>query len=413
MKWMDRSVARPAVGAAFLRGLLLVAALLACAAAEADPALVPAPEAPASGADSARTAKAGACLPHIQDETLPLTLRDDLAAKIILRVPRSLYRDANKYRLWGVRPLTLRARGHRRDLYRDAFLELATQSRLAPAVTAWEPISKQWQWVLAQNPSLKAVKDRLPALPAAPSLPPSVQQGVAATKKYAAQLNRKLSELPGYPQVASLGKAMGWEVLTKGDPEIDLTGPATAALELRALATDAAEQRLIHIGQLLALDAPGADPALRAGYRDARAEFEQLRTGLWPAIGASVSHHQGELLLSAVKGLAFSHLGYWALFGQLAWISGGSALTAEYNGQYAICLSTLTNELAAPLTATADPERVNLELYGEFAVNYQLTEALKDGQVLGLKPAGGKAAGTWQIQFSQRCDELKKALAAG
>src|SRR5579883_2983120 len=113
---MDEGPWRLKAGEAFLRSALLTAALAGCGVAAADPSPAPMPAVSSGAVEAAPAPKTIPCAQRIQDETLPLTLRDDLAAKITLRVPRALYRDANKFRLWGVRPLTLRARGHRRDL---------------------------------------------------------------------------------------------------------------------------------------------------------------------------------------------------------------------------------------------------------------------------------------------------------
>ena len=45
-----------------------------------------------------------------------------------------------------MRPLTLRDRGRRADLYRDGFLELATRARVTPAVSLWAGKEKQLGW---------------------------------------------------------------------------------------------------------------------------------------------------------------------------------------------------------------------------------------------------------------------------
>jgi hypothetical protein len=147
------------------------------------------------------------------------------------------------------------------------------------------------------------------------------------------------------------------------------------------------------------------DPALRDGYRLARKEFDQVRQGLWPAVAASVKSHQGRLMLSAVRQVVLSNLGIWALFGYLGWQGVQSALNVEYQGQYAICLGTL----AANLQGAAS-DHLPLSRYAEYALNYQLTEALKEGQIMPLKPAGGKPATTWQIHLTGRCEELRAAL---
>jgi hypothetical protein len=45
-------------------------------------------------------------------------------------------------------------------------------------------------------------------------------------------------------------------------------------------------------------------------------------------------------------------------------------------------------------------------------LHFQLTEALKQGQVMALKPAGGRDVAGWQIHCAERCEELKRALFA-
>lgn len=64
---------------------------------------------------------------RVAEETAALSLRDFQGANVTLRIPHALHRPANAFRLYGLRPLTLKDRGRRRDLYRDAFLELATR----------------------------------------------------------------------------------------------------------------------------------------------------------------------------------------------------------------------------------------------------------------------------------------------
>jgi hypothetical protein len=322
-------------------------------------------------------------------ETAAVSIRDSGRTSVTLRVPLALHRGANAFRLYGTRPLTLWDRGRRRDVYRDAFLELSTRSRLVPGTTAWDPLSKQLSWVGSLRPGLDFSS-----------------LGGGDLAKAASDLSRRVRSLPGCEHLEALGKA-----LNGGAPVVDTSGPVMAALQLRALATDEAERRLILIGDALAVEAPGVDPALRDGYRAARAEFEEVRKGLWPAIAHALEKNRGRLLLSAIKQIVLSNLGAWAIFGQLGWQAVESALNAEYRGQAAVCLATLAASLAPP--AATRPEVVPLALYAEFAVSYQLTEALKTGQIMALKPAGGRTTGGWQIHLSGRCEDLRKALAAG
>jgi hypothetical protein len=323
--------------------------------------------------------------PRVVEETAPVTLRDDRRATVTLRVPHALHRPANAFRLYGGRPLTLHSRNRRRDLYRDAFLELATRSRLTPAASLWDPLAKQWEWLLRSNPNI-------------------IRADAEGIRSAFPEEAEKLA-----PHLRALTRA-----LREGAAIENLAGPIVEALRLRALATDQAEQRLLRIGQALdregAPDREGAisDPALRAGFQAARAEFEQLRKGLWPAIATSLKKNGGHLLLRAARDLVLSQLGTWAIFGYLGWQTLEANFNAEYHGQYAVCLATASASLAQRTHKAS--EALPAALYAEYLLNYELTEALKQGQVMGLKPAGGRAAGSWQVQFTGRCDELRKAL---
>jgi hypothetical protein len=344
------------------------------------------------------------------DETLPVALQDDRRTAVTLRVPRSLHRDANRFRLWGTRPLTLQSYDRRRDLYRDAFLEIATRAQLSQTSTAWDSLSQQWEWLRSQSPEIQ----RLYNAAQASQVPASFQQGIAAPVKASGELLKELAARPGYPQVSSLLKALAGADFKPDTPE-----PMLEALQLRALATDEAAHRLQLLGEALRLQAPEVDPAMREGYVTARMEFEEVRQGLWPALAASMKKNQGRLVLSAVKQITLSRVGWWAIFGQLAWQGVESTINTEYRGQYSICVATVATRLSdaceQPAQRVGPEPRVAftpLALYAEYVLNYQLTEALKTGQVMPLQPAGGRNSATWQIQFSGRCNELRLALAA-
>jgi hypothetical protein len=343
------------------------------------------------------------------DETLPVTVKDDRGHSVTLRVPRSLHRDANRFRLYGTRPLTLWSHDRRRDLYRDAFLEIATRAQLSQTSNAWDTLSQQWEWLRSQSPEIQ----RLTSAAHATQVPAALQQGIAAPVQASREVLKELASRPGYPQVSALLKA-----LAGADFKPDAADPMLEALQLRALATDEASRRLQLLGDALRVQAPEADPALREGYLAARTEFEEVRQGLWPALALSMKKNQGRLVLSAVKQIVLSRVGWWAIFGQLAWQGVESSVNTEYCGQYAICLATLATRMAESCTASevrAGPDpRVAytpLALYAEYVLNYQLTEALKTGQLLPLQPAGGRSTASWQIQFSGRCNELRLALA--
>src|SRR4051812_27312872 len=74
---------------------------------------------------AAPAAPPSAVCPKALEETAPVTFGDSAKAAVTVRVPLALHRPANAFRLYGGRPLTLQDRTRRRDLYRDAFLELA------------------------------------------------------------------------------------------------------------------------------------------------------------------------------------------------------------------------------------------------------------------------------------------------
>ena len=340
-------------------------------------------------------------------ETAVVSLRDSRGAAVALRVPQALHRPANAFRLYGQRPLTLHDRGRRRDLYRDALLDIATRSRLAPRVTAWDSVSKQVEWLRSSGLASRTMLN---------GLIPGEVAGAAGSVR--ATL-RKLEADPAFRQLGAVREALGdnppGPPLGKGGspgslPVSDIAEPVAAALELRALATDAAEGRLRILGTFLRLDDPQTDPALREGYRAAAAEFEQVRQGLWPAIGASLRKHQGRLLLSAAKQIILSNLGMWAIFGYVAWQGVEGIVNTEFHGQYAVCMATTAVTLAEASGSTSEARP--LAAYAEYALSYALTEALKGGALLPLQPAGGLSAGGWQIRCSERCAALRPVLAA-
>ncbi|MCC2667640.1 MAG: hypothetical protein K0Q72_111 [Armatimonadetes bacterium] len=374
------------------------------------PAVLPTPEPPAAPAVPAPVPTPARL--RAADDTLPVVIRDDRRRAVTLRIPRSLHRDANRFRLYGARPLTLWSHDRRKDLYRDAFLELATYSRLTPTTTtAWDSVSKQWSWLASQNPELRRLGAALPAV----TVPAAFQSSFAVPRGATGDLLKDLASKPGYPQLSALLKSLAGAGYKPEGAE-----PMLEALQLRALATDEAARRLTLLGETLQFDAPGTDPALKEGYLAARSEFEQVRQGLWPAVALSIQKNQGRLMLSAAKQIVLSRVGWWAIFGQLAWQGAESTLSAEYRGQYAITLATLATRLGeqcASGTAAGNPERLTrslpLAVYSEYALNYQLTEALKTGQVMGLKPSGGIGTMEWQLRFSDRCNQLRAALGPG
>jgi hypothetical protein len=317
-------------------------------------------------------------------DSASVQIKDDRGAAVTLRVPLALHRGANHYRLWGARPLTLKSRDRRRDLYRDAFLELSTRAGLAPRASAWDDLRKQVEW-------LNGVKG-------APTPPPAMLP--SELQRAADEITKRASGLPGYPHLKALGESLKGLAPTIGVPDSLYT-----TLQLRALATDEAERRLT----LLAGALPsGADPALHEGYRAACGEFKALREGFWQSIASGLRKNQGKFLVGALREAVLTPLGGWAVFGYLGWRGLESALNAEHRGQYAVCLAGL----AAHTTegATKDKSLEALAVYAEYALSYQLTEALRQDVVMALKPAGGRSAGSWQIELSGRLDELKKAM---
>lgn len=343
----------------------------------------------APGTARAQSAAVAPAQLRVLQETAVVSVRDSRGATVALRIPMALHRGANHYRLYGERPLTLQSRERRRDLYRDVFLELATRSYLTPRTSVWDGLGKQVQWLASSGTGL-----RLPdvGLGAAPQ---GLEQAVGAALRNAAGLaeNRNVSAL-----LTELGRNAGG-----GTAE-----PLITSLQLRALATDQAEKRLREIGAALELQAAGTDPALREGYLAAAREFEEVRRGFWPALAAGFRKNQGRLLVSAVKDLALSSLGAWAIFGHLGWKSVEGVVNSEQRGQVALCYATVAAALAE-----RSARQVELQphaLYAEYALDCQLSETLKEGQWMALKPAGGRTAGSWQIQLSGRCAELREAL---
>ncbi|MBM3458920.1 MAG: hypothetical protein FJX77_10370 [Armatimonadetes bacterium] len=342
--------------------------------------------------------------PQARRETAALQFEDFRRQQVRMRIPLSLNRPANAFRLYGMRPLTLKDPGRRRDLYRDAFLEVATGSLLQPRIDLWAPLDRQIAW-LGQFAWLAG-----PGTPSPPSLHPLWQKlrSPGSLARGGTAWVQELARTPLPAHAATLMRALG-----KEPP--GAAGPVVEALAFRALATDEAEQRLRLLGSTLGLEGGtavglAADPALRDGYRAARNEFDQVRQGLWPGIAAAMRKRQGELVLDAVKPLLLSGLGAWAILGYLGWQAAESAVNVEYQGQSALCLATLAVALAEADHGT--PEVGGAILRTEFALNHQLTQALKREQPLAFKPAGGRREATWQIRWSERNTAIRQALLA-
>ncbi len=352
-------------------------------------------------------------LSGVRDEVGSIRIKDNRGAFITLRVPTAIHRPANAFRLYGPRPLTLRDRNRRRDLYRDAFLELATRPHLGPDTNAWDPIAKQAEWLADRGVTVELPGVRVQVGPRSPSNIRIEAKHLRDVPGLApiSEAADKIASHPAYRHFTSITRALGYDGLTVYADE-----PVVQALQFRALATDAAEQRLLRLGQLLGLEggsgtAPVADPAMADGYRIARAEFEAVRKDLWTALAQSLRKSQGRLLLSAVKQMALSQLGFWAMFGHLGWQGIEGALNVEYQGQVAICLATIGCALTErELSAPAD---VTLGLYAHYALQHRLTEVLKRPQFFELKPAGGKSSSDWQIHCTRRSNALREALARG
>lgn len=354
-------------------------------------------------------------LRRVVAETAAVRITDSRGAAVTLRVPAAIHRPANAFRLWGARPLTLKDRNRRRDLYRDAFMELATRPHLGPEASAWDSLGKQVEWVAARGVSVELPGVRVQVGPKSPQNLRLDEKALAEVPGLAplTDLAGKVTSHPAYRHVSALSRALGYET-----PVVYADEPVAQALRMRALATDAAEQRLLLMGAMLGFEkganpdgARSSDPALREGYLAARAEFEEVRKGLWPALAQSLRKNQGRLLLSAAKQMVLSRLGFWAVFGHLGWQGVEGALNVEYQGQLAISLATLACELSRPGSPT--PQAAAVGLYAQYALNRQLTEALKRPQILELQPAGGRTAAEWQIHSSARCDELRRALTPG
>lgn len=298
-------------------------------------------------------------------ESVAVTIRDSRLKQCTLRIPTALHRPANRFRLYGLRPLTLWSYGYRRDLYRDAFLELATRSLLSPSESIWDAAGRTGDRLLQ--------KSGLSNLPAA------------------GMLNLQVAD-------ESLLKAGG------PDSFAAISAPLRETLELRALATELAENRLRRAGSAVESGGSSIDPAMRDGYRAALREFENLRKDLWPALIDRLKKHGGRIVLSSIRDFAMSHLGFWAIFGHLGWNAAGALLTDERQAQLAIVYSSLAERLPG-----SDPDLVS---YADYLTAYSLTEALKGGRLLDLKPAGGRSQAEWRLHLGQRADDLRQKLTA-
>lgn len=317
----------------------------------------------------------------------PVALKDDRGARITLQVPLAIHRDANRFRLYGNRPLTLRSRDRRTDLYREALLELATRAHLTPRTSVFDDVNKQVEWLKGVQPNLPW--GSLPALP---------KNDIG---KVLGELGKRAQALPGYGNLAAVQKSLGSIV------GIEVPESVQETLKLRALATDEAESRLKELGRALKLDQAG-DPALRAGYNAALSDFRAVRRDFWTAVATSIKRNQGQFALGAARQVVLSPLGAWAMFGYLGWRGVETIFNAEYRGQLAICTATVERVLTE--TAELDPTQQPQAVYARYALSYQLTEALRDDGLMALKPAGGRTAGAWEIELSSQLDELKRAL---
>lgn len=316
-----------------------------------------------------------------------VTLKDDRGARVTLQVPLAIHRDANRFRLYGNRPLTLRSRDRRVDLYRESLLELATRAHLTPRTSVFDDVNKQVEW-------LKGVQPNLPwgSLPALPK---------NDFGKALGELGKRAQAIPGYGNLAAVEKSLGSIV------GIEVPESVQETLKLRALATDEAEARLKELGRTLKLD-QAADPALRSGYNAAVSDFRAVRRDFWTAVASSIRRNRGQFALSAARQVILSPLGAWAMFGYLGWRGVETIFNAEYRGQLAICTATIERPLSD--AAGLDPAQQPQALYARYALSYQLTEALRDDGLMALKPGGGRTAGAWNIELSSQLDDLKRAL---
>jgi hypothetical protein len=316
-----------------------------------------------------------------------VTLKDDRGARITLQAPLALHRDANRFRLYGNRPLTLRSHDRRADVYRESFLELSTRAHLTPRTSVFDDVNKQVEWLKGVQPNLPW--GSLPALP---------KNDIG---KALGDVGKRAQALPGYGNLAAVEKSLGSIV------GIEVPESVQETLKLRALATDEAENRLKDLGRALKLE-QAADPAMRAGYNAAVSDFRAVRRDFWTAVAASLKRNQGQFALSAARQVILSPLGAWAMFGYLGWRGVETIFNAEYRGQLAICTATIGQSLND--AAVLDPTLQAHALYAQYALTYQLTEALRDDGLMALKPAGGRTAGAWEIELSSQLDELKRAL---
>ncbi len=388
-----------------------VAVLLSVRSAPAAPVQTP-PPVPTPPQVSPQTSDGlGPLRPQVIEETAPLTIKDSRGISVTLRIPVSLHRPANAFRLYGGRPLTLQSFERRRDLYRDAFLELVTQSGLQPRVSMFDTVGKQAQWLgdQAWRQLDRYQKGQNPRLP---------RVDLSLLARDPRRAARQIADTARLGRPGPISDHVGSVLRAVGQNPPSTAKPVVEALTLRAVAADAAEARLRGAGRALGFE-PGyqsrdlaLDPAMRAGYQSALTEFGEVQKGLWPAIVSSVYRNQGKLVIEAVKKIALSSLGFWAVFGYLGFQGAESAMNAEYRGQYSICLATLEAALLQAGAATPAEEAYQLALAAECSLNYQLTEALKRPALFPLEPAGGKSPGQWQMVFSQRWNTLRTELTA-
>lgn len=395
----------------WIRTLGALGLLLSVRSASGSSAQAP-PQVPVQPSTAAQTPDVAASLrPQVIAETAPLTIKDSRGTSVTLRIPLSLHRPANAFRLYGGRPLTLQSYERRRDLYRDAFLELVTQSGLQPRVSMFDTVGKEAQWLgdQAWRQLDRYQKGQNPTLP---------KVDLSLLTRDPRRAARQIADTARLGRPGPISDHVGSVLRAVGQNPPSTAKPVVEALTLRAVAADAAEARLRSAGRALGFE-PGylprdlaLDPAMRAGYQAALTEFGEVQKGLWPAIVSSVYRNQGKLVIEAVKKIALSSLGFWAVFGYLGFQGAESAMNAEYRGQYSICLATLEAALLQAGAATPAEEAYQLALAAECSLNYQLTEALKRPALFPLEPAGGKSPGQWQMVFSQRWNTLRTELTA-
>ncbi|MBI3909934.1 MAG: hypothetical protein HY320_03260 [Armatimonadetes bacterium] len=338
------------------------------------------------------------------EDTQPVTFTDAADRPVTVRLPAHL--GAAVYAphkigtsLWSPR--------RRAEIYRDALLDLSLQPDAPRSAAVWDRSLQR----LAERAGLPpegvaflrrgtgALDDLLngKALKGRP--------GVVFTRQMRALLDNTHA-LPAYPHLQAVLRAVGGL-----DCLLPVAEPILAAIQLRALATDEAEERLARLRLALHPDDPAADPALWDGYRAAEAEFQRLRDSFWSALVGQLAKGGGGIAWAALREVAGQTLGPLAVLGRPAVDAVAGLFTLDREGQRATLLATLAGQLLALLETETDPVLREMAVYAQMAA-YRHAEQSVPPDVLGplhLRPS----LPNWRAHYARRAAEMHAALAAG